>query len=71
MMEPKTTLLICNTDVKKILGTTYSRAKVYMSKMRADLQKEPGQSVTVQEFAEYSGLPIQEVILCIKSWQSV
>jgi hypothetical protein len=48
-------------DVQRVMGKTYTQARLYLKKIREHLNKEDHQLISIQEFCNYSGLPIEEV----------
>ncbi|RKS03427.1 hypothetical protein C8C84_3185 [Flavobacterium sp. 102] len=52
-------------DVQRIMGKTYTQARLYLKKIKKHLNKLEHQYISVQEFCDYSGLPLEEVIRCI------
>ena len=52
-------------DVQRIMGKTYTQARLYLIKIKKHLNKEDHQFVSIQEFSTYTGLPIEEVTRCI------
>ena len=54
-------LVIDATDVRNIMGTTERTAQRYLKKIKEHFGKESSHCVTVDEFCEYSGIPIEKV----------
>ncbi len=52
-------------DVQRIMGKTYTQARLYLIKIKKHLNKQDHQFVSVKEFSDYSGLPLEEVERCI------
>ena len=52
-------------DVQRIMGKTYTQARLYLIKIKKHLKKDDHQFVSVEEFSRYTGLPIDEVVRCI------
>jgi hypothetical protein len=51
--------------VQRITGKTYRQARLYLNKVKENLNKEPHQLVSIEEFCSYSGLKIEHVLPCI------
>lgn len=66
MVNANTRVCIYPKDVQRIMGKTYTQARLYLIKVKHHLQKEGHQLVSVEEFATYTGLPIEEIKRCIK-----
>ena len=49
-------------DVQRIMGKEYTQARRYLIKIKIQLKKEKHQYISVEEFSNYSGLPIEEVL---------
>jgi len=47
------------------MGKEYVQARRYLIKIKKHLKKENHQYISVEEFAKYSGLPIEEVLRCM------
>lgn len=52
-------------DVQRIMGKEYTQARRYLIKIKKHLKKEDHQYISVEEFAKYSGLPVEEVLRCM------
>jgi hypothetical protein len=52
-------------DVQRIMGKTYTQARLYLIKIKKHLKKLDHQFVSVEEFCAYTGLPVEEVTRCI------
>ncbi|MGX7668888.1 hypothetical protein [Flavobacterium pedocola] len=52
-------------DVQRIMGKTYTQARLYLVKIKKSLKKEEHQLVSIQEFCKYTGLPFEEVMCSI------
>ena len=52
-------------DVQRITGKTYRQARLYLNKIKDNLNKEPYQLISIDEFCAYSGLQIEHVLRCI------
>jgi len=52
-------------DIQRIMGKTYNQARLYLNRIKSDLDKEPKQFVSIEEFCNYTSLPIDEVMRCI------
>jgi hypothetical protein len=52
-------------DVQRIMGKTYTQARLYLKKIKLHLKKEDHQFVSISEFCAYSGLPVEDVMRCI------
>jgi hypothetical protein len=52
-------------DVQRITGKTYRQARLYLNKIKASLNKEPHQLISIEEFCSYSGLQLEHVLRCI------
>lgn len=61
-----TKVCIYPKDVQCIMGKTYTQARLYLSKVKQALGKEPHQFVSVGEFAAYTGLPLDEIVRSIR-----
>lgn len=66
MMNYSISVCIRNKDIQRIMGMSYRHSRLYLLKLRADLKKERHQFVSIGELADYAGLPIEEVIECMK-----
>ncbi|WP_298152363.1 hypothetical protein [Flavobacterium sp.] len=49
-------------DVQRIMGKEYTQARRYLIKIKKHLKKEDHQYISVEEFADYTGLPIEEIL---------
>jgi hypothetical protein len=49
-------------DVQRIMGKEYTQARLYLIKIKKHLKKEDHQYVSVGEFSNYTGLPLEEVL---------
>ncbi|NUY81883.1 hypothetical protein HUK80_13345 [Flavobacterium sp. MAH-1] len=49
-------------DVQRIMGKSYRQARLYLSKIRKDLGKQPKQLISIREFSQYTGLPLEDII---------
>ncbi|HMK06600.1 MAG TPA: hypothetical protein VK476_03660 [Flavobacterium sp.] len=49
-------------DVQRIMGKEYTQARLYLIKIKKHLKKESHQYVSVAEFSNYTGLPLEEVL---------
>lgn len=54
-------LIIDSTDVQFILGKNERSARRYLAKIREFFGKDATHCVTVDEFCEYSGIPIEKI----------
>lgn len=52
-------------DVQRIMGKNYTQSRLYLMKVKQQLGKDSHQFVSVKEFSEYTGLPLEEVVRCI------
>lgn len=52
-------------DVQRITGKTYRQARLYLNKIKTNLNKEPHQLISIEEFCVYSGLQMEHVVRCI------
>ncbi|MBC7748863.1 hypothetical protein QLS91_14060 [Flavobacterium sp. LB2P84] len=52
-------------DVQRITGKTYRQARLYLHKIKTNLNKEPHQLLSIEEFCDYSGLQMEHVLRCI------
>ncbi|WP_269684829.1 hypothetical protein [Flavobacterium lacustre] len=52
-------------DVQRITGKTYRQARLYLNKIKDNLNKEPHQFISIEEFCDYSGLQMEHVLRCI------
>jgi hypothetical protein len=52
-------------DVQRILGKEYTQARRYLIKIKKHLNKADHQLISVEEFSQYSGLPLEEVQRCM------
>jgi hypothetical protein len=52
-------------DVQRITGKTYRQARLYLNKIKDNLNKEPHQLISIEEFCDYSGLQMEHVLRCI------
>ncbi|PZX92503.1 hypothetical protein DOS84_15415 [Flavobacterium aquariorum] len=43
-------------DVQRITGKTNRQARLYLNKIKDNLNKEPHQLISIEEFCSYSGL---------------
>ncbi len=48
-------------DVQLITGRTERYGRKLLEKIRKQLKKEDHQLVTIQEFCDYTGLPLEEI----------
>ena len=55
-------VVIYPKDVAAITGKNYRSSWILLSRIKSHLQKESHQVVTVQEFCEYMGLKVDEVV---------
>ena len=60
-----TRVCIYPKDVQRITGKTYRQARLYLNKVKENLNKEPHQLVSIEEFCAFSGLQIEHVLRCI------
>jgi hypothetical protein len=65
MKTTATRVCIYPKDVQRVLGKTYKQARLYLVKVKRHLKKESHQFVSIQEFCDYSGLPVEHVVSCI------
>jgi hypothetical protein len=47
------------------MGKEYAQARLYLLKIKRQLNKEPYQLISIEEFCEYTGLKIEHVMRCI------
>ncbi|WP_262916413.1 hypothetical protein [Flavobacterium pectinovorum] len=47
------------------MGKEYAQARLYLLKIKKHLNKEDHQLISIQEFCEYTGLKIEDVVRCI------
>jgi hypothetical protein len=52
-------------DVQRITGKTYRQARLFLNKIKNNLNKEPHQLISIEEFCNYSGLQMEHVLRCI------
>jgi len=64
-MGTPTRVCVYPKDVQRVLGKTYTQARLYLRRLKKDLGKQDSQLVSVREFCEYSGLPYEDVVRCI------
>jgi hypothetical protein len=55
-------VVIYPKDVAAITGKNYRSSWILLSRIKSYLQKESHQVVTVQEFCEYMGLKVDDVV---------
>ncbi|MBK9565715.1 MAG: hypothetical protein WAT22_14430 [Saprospiraceae bacterium] len=55
-------VVIYPKDVAAITGKNYRSSWILLSRIKSHLQKESHQVVTVQEFCEYMGLKVDDVV---------
>jgi hypothetical protein len=48
-------------DVQRIIGKTYRQTRLYLNKIKDNLNKEPHQLISIEEFCSYSGLELEHV----------
>jgi hypothetical protein len=60
-----TRVCIYPKDVQRITGKTYRQARLYLKKVKVNLDKESHQLVSIEEFCSFSGLQIEHVLPCI------
>ena len=48
-------------DISKLQGISMSTARTYLKAMRDSLQKKKHHKVSIQQFANYFDLPLEEV----------
>lgn len=48
-------------DVQRVMDKTYTQARLYLIKIKKHLNKENHQLISIKEFCDYTGLPIEEV----------
>lgn len=65
MIGSNTRVCIYPKDVQRITGKTYRQARLYLNKVKENLNKEPHQLVSIEEFCSFSGLKIEHVLRCI------
>ena len=65
MIASNTRLCIYPKDVQRITGKTYRQARFYLKKIKENLNKTPNQLISIDEFCEFSGLQIEQVLRCI------
>lgn len=65
MVGSNTRVCIYPKDVQRITGKTYRQARLYLNKVKENLNKEPHQLVSIEEFCSFSGLQIEHVLRCI------
>ena len=65
MVSSNNRVCIYPKDAQRIMGKTYNQARLYLKKIKSHLNKEEHQYVSVHEFCEYTGLPLEEVMRCI------
>lgn len=49
-------------DIQRILGKDYKTARLYLTRLKKLLNKEPHQVVSIEEFCKYSGLEKENII---------
>jgi len=59
-------ICIYPADVSLLTGRSETYSRRLLRKIKADLQKEPGQLLSLVEFCNYTGLSLQEVEEIIK-----
>jgi len=47
------------------MGKEYTQARLYLKKIKKHLDKQDHQYISIEEFCEYSGLPVEEVRRCM------
>ncbi|SNB26987.1 conserved hypothetical protein [Flavobacterium psychrophilum] len=52
-------------DVQRIMGKEYAQARLYLLKIKKNLNKESHHLISIEEFCEYTGLKIEHVARCI------
>jgi hypothetical protein len=52
-------------DVQNITGKTYRQGRLYLNKIKKDLNKESHQLISIEEFCNYSGLQMEHILRCI------
>lgn len=67
MVHKNIKVCVYPSDVERITGKTYRQARLYLIKIKKHLEKEDHQLVSIGEFCSYTGLPLEEVMRCIKS----
>ncbi|MCI9844540.1 hypothetical protein FLV_07075 [Flavobacterium pectinovorum] len=65
MITKGTRVCIYPKDVQCIMGKEYAQARLYLLKIKKHLNKEDHQLISIQEFCEYTGLKIEDVVRCI------
>lgn len=55
-------VVIYPKDVAAITGKNYRSSWILLSRIKSHLQKESHQVVTIQEFCEYMGLKVDDVV---------
>lgn len=51
--------------MQRIMGKEYAQARLYLLKIKKHLDKQEHQLISIEEFCEYTGLKVQEVVRCI------
>jgi hypothetical protein len=64
-MTRGTRVCIYPKDVQCIMGKEYPQARLYLLKIKKHLNKESHQLISIEEFCEYTGLKIEQVLRCI------
>ena len=54
-------VIIDATDVQHIMGVSERTAQRYLRSIRQHFGKETSHCVTVDEFSEYSGIPVEKI----------
>lgn len=54
-------VVIYPSDIQILLGISDRSARRYIKKIKDRLGKESEQFITTQEFAEYSGIPLENI----------
>ena len=65
MVGSNTRVCIYPKDVQCIMGKEYPQARLYLLKIKKHLNKEDHQLISIEEFCEYTGLKIDQVLRCI------
>ena len=52
-------------DIQRIMGKGYPQARLYLLKIKKHYNKTPDQFISIEEFAQYTGLKQEHIIRCI------
>lgn len=61
-MKTPTRICIYPKDIQRITGRSERYGRKIINEIKIKLKKEPHQYITIQEFAEYSGLNLELVM---------